>query len=73
VVGEIEKVAPKGAFDTKITLREQVHGIALKPGQDALMAAVNEWIAKAKASGELNATFKKWLNTDLPELKKPAI
>ncbi|MGA0594169.1 transporter substrate-binding domain-containing protein [Enterovirga sp. CN4-39] len=72
VVGEIEKIAPKGAFDTKITLREQVHGIALRPGQDDLMKAVNSFIAQQRESGQLNATFKKWLNTDLPDLKKPA-
>ncbi|MDB5513067.1 MAG: transporter substrate-binding protein [Enterovirga sp.] len=73
VVGEIEKIAPKGAFDTKITLREQVHGIALRPGQDDLMKAVNAFVAQQAASGALNTTFRKWLNTDLPELKKPAI
>jgi polar amino acid transport system substrate-binding protein len=70
VVAEIEKVAP-GRFDTKLTLREQVHGIALRPGQDELLKAVNDFIAKEKASGELNTMYKKWLGTDLPELKKP--
>jgi len=70
VVGEIEKVAP-GRFDTKLTLREQVHGIALRPGQDELLKAVNDFIAQEKASGALNATYKKWVGTDLPELKKP--
>jgi polar amino acid transport system substrate-binding protein len=73
VVGEIEKVAPKGAFDTKLTLREQVHGIALRPGQDDLMQAVNAFIAKQHQSGALNATYRKWLGTDLPEMKKPAL
>ncbi|MBV9078745.1 MAG: transporter substrate-binding domain-containing protein [Methylobacteriaceae bacterium] len=73
VVGEIEKIAPKGAFDTKLTLREQVHGIALRPGQDDLLKAVNAFVEKQKASGALNATFRKWLNTDLPELKTPAL
>jgi polar amino acid transport system substrate-binding protein len=70
IVGEIEKVAP-GRFDTKLTLREQVHGIALRPGQDELMKAVNEFIAKQRESGALAAAYKKWVGTDLPELKKP--
>jgi polar amino acid transport system substrate-binding protein len=70
VVGEIEKIAP-GQFESKLTLREQVHGIALRPGQDELLKAVNAFIAEQQASGALNATFKKWLGTDLPELKKP--
>jgi polar amino acid transport system substrate-binding protein len=70
VVGEIEKVAP-GQFDTKLTLREQVHGIALRPGQDELLKTVNEFIGEQQRSGALAATYKKWVGADLPELKKP--
>jgi polar amino acid transport system substrate-binding protein len=70
VVAEIEKVAP-GQFDSKLTLREQVHGIALRPGQDELLGAVNAFLAEEKASGALNATYRKWLGTDAPEMKKP--
>lgn len=70
VVGEIEKVAP-GQFDTKLTLREQVHGIALRPGQDELLTAVNDFVAEQQKSGALAATYKKWVGADLPEMKKP--
>lgn len=70
VVGEIEKLSP-GTFDTKLTLREQVHGIALRPGQDDLLKAVNAFVADGMKSGELQAMYKKWLGTDMPELKKP--
>lgn len=70
VVGEIEKVAP-GQFDTKLTLREQVHGIALRPGQDELLKAVNDFVAEQQKSGTLAATYKKWVGADLPEIKKP--
>ncbi|WP_114948858.1 transporter substrate-binding domain-containing protein [Microvirga calopogonii] len=70
VVGEIEKVAP-GQFDTKLTLREQVHGIALRPGQDELLKTVNEFVAEQQKNGALAATYKKWVGADLPELKKP--
>lgn len=72
VVGEIDKVAP-GRFDTKLVLREQVHGIALRQGQDDLLKAVNAFVAEQKASGALNAAYKKWVGTDMPELKTPEL
>ena len=42
--------------------------VALRPGQDDVAAAVNEFIAKNTANGELNKLYQKWLGADLPKL-----
>jgi ABC-type amino acid transport substrate-binding protein len=40
----------------------------MRLGSDELAGAINGYIADMKASGELNAINRKWLNADLPEL-----
>ena len=47
--------------------RQQVQGIAVRPGQDAFLAEINAVVEKAKADGSLNAIHEKWLGTPLPE------
>ena len=43
-------------------------GIAMRPGQDELTKAVNDFVAKNTANGELNKLYRKWLESDLPKL-----
>lgn len=69
VARELEKIAP-GAYEMKLVLRRQPNAVALRQGQDDLLAWTNKFIADAKTSGELNTIHKKWLGTDLPELPK---
>jgi len=38
----------------------------LRQGEDALKAAVNEWVKADLASGKLNEVYKKYNNVDLP-------
>jgi polar amino acid transport system substrate-binding protein len=67
VAAQIDK-RTGGAFETKFVLRQQVMGIAMRPGQADLEKAVNAFIDKNKANGELNKLYRKWLETDFPAM-----
>lgn len=66
VIAELEKIAPE-RFEEKFELRQQVQGIAVRPGSDALLAQINAFLAKQKESGALNAIHVKWLGSELPD------
>ena len=69
VAAQIEKRAPAGTYEEKFVLRQQVMGVALRPGQAELEKAVNEFIEKNKANGELDKLYQKWLGTKLPAMQ----
>ncbi len=50
----------------KFMIKDSPCYIGLNKGEPALMAKVNEIIAKAKSSGDLNKLSQKWLKADLP-------
>lgn len=66
VAAQIEKAAP-GRFVQKLQLSQQVQGIAVRKGSTELLTAVNAFIAKVKASGELGKIHEKWLGAPLPD------
>jgi polar amino acid transport system substrate-binding protein len=66
VIAQIEQMAPD-RFDTKFSLSRQSQGIATRPGQDEMMAYVNDFLSRAKESGALDELHQKWLNSPLPE------
>jgi polar amino acid transport system substrate-binding protein len=66
VIAQLEKIAPD-RFDTKFDLRQQVQGIAVRPGSDELLAYVNDFLGRVKEGGELNAIHEKWLDAPLPD------
>lgn len=66
VIAQINQAAPD-RFDTKFTLRQQSQGIAVRKGSSELLAYVNDFLNRAKESGELNAIHEKWLQSPLPE------
>lgn len=68
VAAQIAKRAPAGQFESKFQLLQQNMAVALRPGQDEVAAAVNAFIAKNTANGELNKLYQKWLGADLPKL-----
>ncbi|MGQ9371567.1 transporter substrate-binding domain-containing protein [Azospirillum sp. ST 5-10] len=70
VAREIKKLDSSANYEMKFELSRQVQGIALRQGQPELMKWVNDFVAKIKQNGELNAVHRKWLDSDLPELKK---
>lgn len=65
VAAQIEQAAP-GRFNQKIELSQQVQGIAVRKGSTELLEAVNAFIQKVKADGQLNAIHEKWLGSPLP-------
>jgi polar amino acid transport system substrate-binding protein len=68
VAAQINKRQP-GAFEPKFVLKQQEMAIAIRPGQDALLKAVNDFVAKNTANGELNKLYRKWLEADLPKMQ----
>lgn len=67
VAAQIAKRVPANTFENKFNLLQQGMGIALRPGQQELLAAVNAFIDKNTANGELNKLYQKWLGTDFPK------
>ena len=66
IIDQIDQAAP-GRFDLKFDLSQQVQGIAVRPGSDALLAEINAFVEKAKADGKLNEIHEKWLGSPLPD------
>jgi len=56
------------AFETKLVLRQQLMAIAMRQGQPELEKAMNDFVAKNTANGELNKLYQKWLQADLPAM-----
>jgi len=71
VAAQIAKRAPANTYEQKLVLTEQRMGIALRPGQAGLKKAVDDFVARHKADGELNKLYQKWLGTDFPALPTP--
>jgi polar amino acid transport system substrate-binding protein len=69
VAAQIAKRAPANTFENKFLLRQQVMGVAMRPGQDELLKTVDDFVARNTANGELNKLYQKWLQTDLPKLQ----
>ncbi len=68
VAAQIDKRQPN-TYEPKFNLRQQEMAIAMRPGQDALLKSVNEFVGKNTANGELNKLYRKWLQTDLPKMQ----
>lgn len=67
VAAQLNKRAPN-TFENKFLLRQQVMAVALRPGQTDLLNAVNSFVDTNLANGELNKLYRKWLQSDLPNL-----
>lgn len=68
VAAQINKRQP-GQYEPKFVLKQQEMAIAIRPKQPELMKALNEFVAKNTANGELNKLYRKWLDTDLPKMQ----
>lgn len=67
VAAQIAKRAGDG-YENKFILKQQFMAVAMRQNQPELLKAVNEFVARNIANGELNALYRKWLQTDLPAL-----
>jgi polar amino acid transport system substrate-binding protein len=68
VAGNMMAKNPQLAAEYKLLLKDSPNFIGIAKGEDALKAKVNEIIAEAKKSGELDAMAKKWLGRPLGDL-----
>ena len=69
VAGNMMTKNPQLSSEYKLLLKESPNFIGIAKGEDKLKARVNEIVAEAKKSGELDAMSKKWLGRpagDLP-------
>jgi polar amino acid transport system substrate-binding protein len=71
VAAQIEKRASPNTYEEKFVLKQQVMGVAMRPGQTELDKAVNDFIDRNKANGELGKLYEKWLGTKLPAMQTP--
>jgi len=53
-------------LEAKIVLKVNPYAVGLRKGDDALKAAVNEWVHVDLKDGKLNEIYKKYNNVDLP-------
>jgi polar amino acid transport system substrate-binding protein len=68
VAGNMMTKNPQLSAEYKLLLKDSPNFIGIAKGEDKLKAKVNEIIADAKKSGELEAMAKKWLGRGLGEL-----
>ncbi|WP_457090626.1 transporter substrate-binding domain-containing protein [Microvirga sp. P5_D2] len=71
VFSQIEKAAP-GRYDQKFIFNQQLQGIAIRKNTPELQAALNAFITKHMADGQLEAIHQKWLGSPLPQFVKEA-
>lgn len=69
VVGkQIQDMDPGAAYESKLVLRHQYNGIALRRGSSDLLQWVNTFLYFVKNNGELGAIYQKWLGQPMPEM-----
>ncbi|HVR48322.1 MAG TPA: transporter substrate-binding domain-containing protein [Pseudorhodoferax sp.] len=68
VAAQIAKRAPAGTYENKFNLRQQVMGVAMRPGQAELKKTLDDFVDRNKKNGELNKLYQKWLGTDFPAM-----
>jgi polar amino acid transport system substrate-binding protein len=69
VAGQIAQRAPD-RYQTKFVLLQQEMAVAIRPGEENTLKAVNELVDKNIQNGEFSKLFQKWLGSPLPELGK---
>lgn len=68
VAAQIAKRVPN-RYENKFVLLQQEMAVAMRPGEPNTLKAVNAFVEKNIANGELSKLYKKWLGVDLPPLK----
>lgn len=59
--------AKPGTFENKLEFQRLYNGACTRLGEKEINAAVNAFIDKIKANGELKAIYNKWIKLDPPE------
>jgi polar amino acid transport system substrate-binding protein len=68
VAAQIAKRVPANTFEQKFVLKQQEMAVALRPADNDLLRAVNDFVVKNTGNGELNKLYHKWLESDLPKM-----
>ena len=71
IIAETAKVTDASSFEIKFPVMRLIHGIATRKEQTELMNWINDFLAEAKKSGELNELHKKWVGVDYVDVEKP--
>jgi polar amino acid transport system substrate-binding protein len=69
VAAQIAARVPANTFEEKFLLRQQVMGIVTRHESTDLQKALDGFIDRNKANGELNKLYQKWLGTDMPPMQ----
>ncbi|MGZ2383820.1 polar amino acid transport system substrate-binding protein [Rhizobium brockwellii] len=62
----LEKARP-GEFENKLEFQKLYNGACTRLGEKEINAALNTFIDKIKANGELKAVYDKWMKVPVPE------
>ncbi|MBY5864780.1 transporter substrate-binding domain-containing protein [Rhizobium leguminosarum] len=62
----VEKARP-GEFENKLEFQKLYNGACTRLGEKEINAALNTFIEKIKANGELKAVYDKWMKVPVPE------
>ncbi|WP_337271160.1 transporter substrate-binding domain-containing protein [Oryzifoliimicrobium ureilyticus] len=62
----VDKAAP-GKFENKLEFQKLYNGACTRLGEKELNAALNSFIDKIKANGELKTIYAKWMKVPVPE------
>ncbi|API56396.1 ABC transporter substrate-binding protein (plasmid) [Rhizobium leguminosarum] len=62
----VEKARP-GEFENKLEFQKLYNGACTRLGEKEINAALNTFIDKIKANGELKAVYDKWMKVPIPE------
>ncbi|MBY5333695.1 transporter substrate-binding domain-containing protein [Rhizobium leguminosarum] len=62
----VEKARP-GEFENKLEFQKLYNGACTRLGEKEINAAINTFIDKIKANGELKAVYDKWMKVPVPE------
>jgi polar amino acid transport system substrate-binding protein len=62
----VEKAVP-GKFENKLEFQKLYNGACTRLGEKELNVAVNAFIDKIKANGELKTIYDKWMKVPVPE------
>ncbi|WP_313605591.1 transporter substrate-binding domain-containing protein [Rhizobium sp.] len=65
----VEKAVP-GKFENKLEFQKLYNGACTRLGEKEINVAVNEFIDKIKANGELKKIYDKWMKVPVPEFPK---
>jgi len=62
----VEKALP-GKFENKLEFQKLYNGACTRLGEKEINVALNDFIDKIKANGELKKIYDKWMKVPVPE------